>query len=263
VTGTGIHLVTASGADGSFGGAIVPIDDLDPTVSFIAPFDGAVYDRGQVVIANYACLDAGSGVATCDGPIASGEQLDTSTLGERIFQVNIVDVAGHEAVSSITFTVLCVDDADCDGVSDDDDNCAEIVNADQTDTDADGLGDACDLDDDGDGCSDIREVGAMASLGGRRNPLDYWDFYDVGRHRGVAGVFGDENLNKDGVINLQDALIILDAFGQEGVHVTDLDRYIPDLLQPWRTAADNEPPTGDKVTFVDVFANLESFGHSC
>ncbi|MGK0362166.1 MAG: hypothetical protein ACI9U2_004486, partial [Bradymonadia bacterium] len=42
-------------------------------------------------------------------------------------------------------------DRDGDGVPDDDDNCADIANASQSDLDDDGLGDACDDDRDGDG----------------------------------------------------------------------------------------------------------------
>ena len=45
-------------------------------------------------------------------------------------------------------------DADNDGVSDVDDNCAAVSNPDQTDTDQDGVGDVCDSDDDGDGFDD-------------------------------------------------------------------------------------------------------------
>lgn len=49
-------------------------------------------------------------------------------------------------------------DEDGDGVSDDTDNCVSIANADQTDTDDDGMGDVCDDDDDGDGCLDVDDA---------------------------------------------------------------------------------------------------------
>ena len=45
-------------------------------------------------------------------------------------------------------------DTDGDGVPDDTDNCPAVANPAQTDTDGDGLGNACDPDDDGDGIFD-------------------------------------------------------------------------------------------------------------
>jgi hypothetical protein len=45
-------------------------------------------------------------------------------------------------------------DADGDGTPDSEDNCPAVLNADQTDTDDDGEGDACDADDDNDGAAD-------------------------------------------------------------------------------------------------------------
>src|SRR3989339_727839 len=50
-------------------------------------------------------------------------------------------------------------DTDSDGVTDNIDNCVDLANTDQIDTDSDGEGDACDLDLDGDGLINIYEVG--------------------------------------------------------------------------------------------------------
>jgi hypothetical protein len=48
-------------------------------------------------------------------------------------------------------------DADSDLICDSLDNCPTVANHDQTDTDGDGLGDACDPDDDGDGVLDAAD----------------------------------------------------------------------------------------------------------
>ena len=49
----------------------------------------------------------------------------------------------------------CDPDDDGDNVDDVDDNCPTVPNADQANTDTDGLGNACDPDDDNDGVDDV------------------------------------------------------------------------------------------------------------
>jgi hypothetical protein len=50
---------------------------------------------------------------------------------------------------------VCDNDSDNDGIADVDDNCPMLANPDQADTDNDGQGDACDTDDDNDGVDDV------------------------------------------------------------------------------------------------------------
>jgi hypothetical protein len=60
----------------------------------------------------------------------------------------------HFYVNGDTLSANCCPDLDGDGVCELVDNCPSIANADQTDTDGDGAGDACDSDDDDDGILD-------------------------------------------------------------------------------------------------------------
>ncbi len=56
-----------------------------------------------------------------------------------------------------TITGMCDTDADSDGVGDASDNCLDLANASQTDTDKDGIGNDCDHDDDNDGVADAND----------------------------------------------------------------------------------------------------------
>jgi len=74
------------------------IDRTPPTITFSSPGDGATYTLGQQVWASFSCDDQnGSGLNGCKGDVPSGTQLDTSTLGTKVFTVTAYDRAGNVA----------------------------------------------------------------------------------------------------------------------------------------------------------------------
>ncbi len=108
-------------------------------------------------------VDNGGGSAT----ITLAPQVGDANLYSGVV-VQVTDDAsipqGDSNIFSITVQVA-VTDTDLDTIVDAIDNCITVPNPAQTDTDNDGMGDACDTDDDNDGLTDVFE----ASIG--TNPL--------------------------------------------------------------------------------------------
>jgi len=82
------------------------VDNAGPAITInTPPTPSATYNKGQVVNASYSCVD-GAGVATCSGPVASGNAIDTSTTGNKTFTVNASDTLGNTSTLSRTYTVV-------------------------------------------------------------------------------------------------------------------------------------------------------------
>src|SRR5439155_19578539 len=56
-------------------------DVTTPAITITSPAPNATYQLNATVAASYACADSGSGVATCQGTVASGSRIDTASTG--------------------------------------------------------------------------------------------------------------------------------------------------------------------------------------
>ena len=116
---------------------------------------------------------------------------------------------------------------------------------------------------DQDGCSDFEEFGPSATLGGQRNPLWFWDFYDVPAGTPPAR---DERVNilDIGAINLR--------FGATGDPTGD-PLSPPPAAPAYHTAFDRSSPSGTdlwnlgaangQINIIDIGAAVVQFGHTC
>lgn len=173
----GFRHATASEACALFAAyAAVPAQGC-PTgnVAVTDRFDGATYERVKIFVDLLGWTTCASGCAAgypwTEYVAAEGwfdDEQGTSSAGRAtIFytlQPNQTSVGVRTAVASKSFAAAqygnflvrpsAPPDTDADSIPDLDDNCPTVANPDQTDSDQDGAGDACDDDDDSDGVDD-------------------------------------------------------------------------------------------------------------
>jgi Ca2+-binding RTX toxin-like protein len=81
------------------------VDKQAPGITITSPASGNAYTVGQAVAAGYSCADGGSGVASCEGPVADGANINTSSAGTKTFTVSATDNAGNTHSVIHTYTV--------------------------------------------------------------------------------------------------------------------------------------------------------------
>ena len=129
------------------------------------------------------------------------------------------------------------------------------------DNDGDTICDGADPDDDNDGCTDVAELQTTLGsevTGGRRDPFDFWDFFDP---------------NRDRAVSLLDFLAVLARFNSAGDASVDPLSPVPPAPayhprfdrtgaspeeNPWQAG----PPDGS-ISLTDFLALLAQFGHAC
>ncbi|PYS51190.1 MAG: hypothetical protein DMG13_19105 [Acidobacteria bacterium] len=77
-----------------------------PLVIHITSPVNATYLINQLVASNYSCSDSVALVSSCAGPVASGADFDTASLGTKNFTVNATDSAGNKASVTVPYRVI-------------------------------------------------------------------------------------------------------------------------------------------------------------
>ena len=104
-------------------------------------------------------------------------------------------------------------------------------------------------DTDGDGCSNIEELGSNPLVGGVRNPLDPYDFFDVN---------GDKAVDL-----LNDIFAIAFAFGLDAGDAGYSQALDRSPILPGTNLWDLQAPDGQIDLLTDIFGAAYQFGHGC
>ncbi|HSC75091.1 MAG TPA: hypothetical protein VLB90_02505 [Pseudomonadales bacterium] len=172
----------------------------DIATGVIQQFDGKLLvsgssSNGDAVLVRYntnGTLDADFGVAGKLAISASVPLLVNGVVQQTDGQVVTAGYSYSSGKSVVSLVRYLFNDDDKDGVIDTTDNCQFVANPDQTNSDTDELGDACDDDDDNDNVKDVDDA----------FPLDPTESVDTD-HDGT-GNNADTDDDNDGVLDVVD-----------------------------------------------------------
>jgi len=110
VTGDGHHTLTFHSVD--LAGNVeadqtvtFEVDATGPVITLTKPASGDQYLLNSAQTASFSCLDALAGLFSCDGTVANGAALDTTTVGFHSFTVSASDVAGNTSSKTVQYNV--------------------------------------------------------------------------------------------------------------------------------------------------------------
>lgn len=226
-------------------------------------------------------------------PIVASNSYPPGEYAPGSFQSNHPEDIGASTPLGSACLYDCTLDYDGDGVLNFFDNCSFAPNASQANNDAAGGypwikdgngaegstigGDACDANDDNDGCPDAQELGPDWHTGGQRDTNNPWDFFDV-----PVGPLLPSDITgaRDKVVGLSDVLADLqysrtsaalpnranangakygsDLNGNGIVDGVEYDRSEAPPAQPWRSGS----PDGS-VGLGDALLVLAQAGTNC
>ncbi|MBN1773713.1 MAG: thrombospondin type 3 repeat-containing protein, partial [Deltaproteobacteria bacterium] len=170
--------------------------------------------------------------------------------GRYRFEVYGRDALGLTGTAASHVFTVELPDRDGDTVPDDVDNCPDLPNPDQDDTDSDGMGDACDADDDGDGVADVDDNCDLAV-----NP-DQADLDGDG-----VGDVCDDDLDGDGLDNADETRLGLDPRDPDSDGDTILDgEEVGDPDHPANTDGDTRLDAEDDDSDGDGVPDADEAG---
>jgi len=92
------------------------VDKKSPTISITTP-SATSYLLNQNVLAQYQCIDGGSGVASCTGSVANNAAINTGAVGANTFTVTAADAVGNASSTSVGYKVVYASGGTCYGAA--------------------------------------------------------------------------------------------------------------------------------------------------